>query len=177
MGHPEYWVGLVFGGVVAWEQEQAEDGVAPEELVREVYSGPDARAPDEAAGDLSEGAQAGDKVDLEAQPLGGARVAAIGLEVLAEEHGGGAFADSAGDGLVCGDQVGVGDAGAHPLVAEVDGSAELAEEAEFFGAQESLVEFVGGEEAEEAGDVGEALEVGPGVEHAVGGDVNELIYR
>lgn len=100
---------------------------------------------------------------------------AVGAEAVAQQGRGGAVADAAGDGIVGGQQAGVGDVGAHPVVAEVDGGADLGEQAQIFGPGESAVEFCGREEPEEAGDVGEAFEVGPSVGDAVGGDVEKLV--
>ncbi len=71
--------------------------------------------------------------------------------------------------------MGAGGVGAHPGVREVDGSADLSEEADGAGTQERLIKLVLGEDAQEGSYVGEAPEVGPGVRDAVCGDVEELI--
>ena len=67
--------------------------------------------------------------------------------------------------------------GAQPIVREMDGCADLREQAKRAGVEEGVVELLLGEEAEEGGDVGEALEVGPGIGDTVGSDVEELVAR
>ncbi len=161
---------------MAGEHEQAEDRVAPEEIVGEIDCGPDAGSPDVPASNLGEGAQAGDKINFKAQPIGWAGEVADGLEVLAEEHVGGSLADEAGEGLVGGEHARSGDFRAHPGVAEVDGGADLREEVELLGADEGVIKFIGGQAAEKSCHVGEALEVGEGVDDAVRSDVEELVY-